>query len=199
VVHPHVYAVASGFGLRVIPAGSPCTFTLRADTLEVGYDDLRAHVPAAATPGDLLAPSGAHVADIVAGPCFDAWWIETSRYRIPLPLGWSAIATGALNPSAFDLVGPGDALVFVQTPSQVPPIERMIAPGQQVAGRGSDARSAWVELHYEHAGATWVQRHEVVRVGDADLVVAAQATEAVFEATRGTLLYLVASVTVSED
>ncbi len=198
MVHPHVYAVASGFGLRVIPAGSPCTFTLRAEGLDVGYDDLRAHVPAAARHGDLLAPSGACVADIVAGPRFDAWWIETSRYRIPLPLGWSAIATGELSPSVFDLVGPGDALVFVQTPSQVPAIERMIAPGQQVARRGSDAQSAWVELHYEHAGATWVQRHDVVRVGETDLVVTAQATDAVFEATRGTLLHLVASVTTSD-
>lgn len=198
MVHSHVYAVVSGFGVRVIPAGSPCTFTLRAEGLDVGYDDLRAHVPATATPSDLRAPSGTRVADIVAGPGFGAWWIETSRYRVPLPLGWSAIATGALSPSVFDLVGPGDALVFVQTPSQVLAIERMIAPGQQVARRGSDAHSAWVELHYEHAGATWVQRHDVVRVGDADLVVTAQATDAVFEATRGTVLHLVASVTMSE-
>jgi hypothetical protein len=44
----------------------------------------------------------------------------------------------------FDLIGPDGALMFVQTPNSAPNPDRLVAPGQRIYARGSDARSYWV-------------------------------------------------------
>jgi hypothetical protein len=86
-----------------------------------------------------------------------------------------AEASGKLGESAlFHLFGPGDSLIFLQTPQHVPPLDRLVAPGQSVSNRGTTARSQWIDLRYAHAGRQWAQRHDVFERGDMTFVMTAQ-------------------------
>jgi hypothetical protein len=129
----------------------------------------------------------ADVLVVVEGPHLEAWWLETTAYRVPLPGGWRAIAgDDPSQPSIFDLVGPGDSLMFVQTPRNPPDPERLCGPGQRIRASGSDARSAWVELRYSLEGRNWAQRHDIVRLGRLTCALTVQSPESCFEAIAST-------------
>lgn len=188
----HVYAVASGFGLRVIPLAPPYAFTLGPDPAQL---DVERNTAA----GDLFArltptgggytsktaedvPSLYDVVDVTAGPPFDRWWIETTAYRVPLPSEWQAVAGGAVDPCVFDLVGPDGALMFVQVGNTIPAPDALVGPGQLIVNGGRDARSSWVELRYQHEGEEWAQRHDIVEAGRRCLLLTIQARFAAFAA-----------------
>jgi len=184
--HTHVYTVASGFGLRVVPGAAPYRFSLApvppAIDVEraVGERWLFARVVPDRKGGyrvelDEHTPSLADVLDVGAGPDREGWWAETSAYRIPLLEGWTLQAGGEPGaPSPFDLLGPNGTLLYLQAASRVPALAELAAPGQEVVASGEGPRSQWVEVQYVHGGEPWAQRHHLMRAGPGALVLTAQ-------------------------
>ncbi len=184
VAHAHILAVASGYGLRVIPKTAPYRFALGSDPdqLDAECEDQGNWYFARVTPDgggyrSQLSPNTAtlgDVADVVSGPAWPQWWLETSIYRLPLLPGWVASATGVPGELPFDILGPDQAVIFVQTPRTAPVMEQLVAPGQVVIERGTTARSEWIRVSYRHADAEWIQRHDVVRSGGLTCIVTLQ-------------------------
>jgi hypothetical protein len=181
----HVFTVASGFGLRVIPAATPYELATgpSPEDLEIDRWAGDRHLFARVTPmtGSYSSRLGDgtgsldDIAEIEAGPAFTEWWLETSVYRVPLVHGWRAIVEDAPDqPSMFDLIGPADALIYVQTPRRIPVPSAMVAPGQRLHRQGTGARSAWAELRYDHEEREWAQRHDIVELEGVTCVVTAQ-------------------------
>jgi hypothetical protein len=181
----HILTAASGFGLRVVPKAAPYRYTLGPSPSEVDVetqvDDSWLFARVVAADGGYRSqlgpttPTLAAVADVENGPAFDEWWLETSVYRVPMIDHWTAASTDG--PCAFDLLGPDDSLIFVQTPRRLPPLAEIRASGQELDCSGSDSRSEWVQLRYLVDGAPWSQRHHVVRLGAVVAVISAQAPQ----------------------
>ena len=179
----HVWVAASGFGLRVIPKSAPYHYLLSPSTpahLDVERYDGRRWLFARVVPHEggytsKLAEGTAALADVldvVAGPEWDRWWLETSLYRLPLPVDWMASAEV---PGVLDLMGSDDALVFIRTPDHPPALSELRSAEQQVVSTGRDALSEWVELEYIHEGAEWRQRNQLRRLDGMHILVTAQA------------------------
>lgn len=192
----HVFTVASGFGLRIVPVAAPYELASGPERHQLDVErrvgDTHLFARVTATDGGYTSQLGAgtgslhDVVDIETGPAFTAWWLETSVYRIPLPNGWRAIADGVPDaPSRFDLVGPGGALIYVQTPKRIPASTAMVAPGQVLHDEGRDARSRWVDVRYRHDQHEWAQRHDVVELEGVTCVVTTQCPVAVVASVAG--------------
>jgi hypothetical protein len=74
----HVYVVISGFQRRIIPSAAPYRVTrdrerIRLDVELAGSWRSAVYEPAEETSDD--------VADVVAGPDWNDWWLETTRYE----------------------------------------------------------------------------------------------------------------------
>jgi hypothetical protein len=208
VTEPHVYTVASGFGLRVVPVAAPYYFARGPVPQEldigrrVGVKELFARLTPDHGGYTSKVAEGtralADVVDVVRGPAFDCWWLETTLYRIPLPEGWQAVVEGdPKQPSVFDLWGPDGALIFVQTPRILPAPDRLCLPGQRVHARGDNAKSSWVELRYARDGGAWVQRHDVVQ--GLRLVVTVQVRAESFAAVASTHEAIVSAIAPTPD
>jgi len=186
----HVLAVISGWSLRVIPR-APFRAVRGASPREllVEHASLSARITADGAGGFRSEPDGdalGQVVDVERGPVAGAWMVETHAFRAALPDGFALHSAPPGSPSPFDLVGPASSLIYVQSPSRMPPIEAMCGPGQRVSGRGD----TWIELEYGHDGVRWWQRHEVV----GRLVFTAQATVESREAASDALKRFVASL-----
>jgi len=196
VTDSHVYTVASGFGLRVIPVAAPYELAIGPQPGQLDIDRWAGdtHLFARITPMDggysseLAEGTGSlhDVVDIETGPAFTSWWLETSVYRLPLPPGWRAITEGAPDsPSMFDLIGPNDAVIYVQTPRRIPAPSAMVAPGQRLHDEGTTERSRWVEVRYHHEHREWAQRHDVVALDGVTCVVTSQCPVSALESIIG--------------
>ena len=190
----HVFAVASGFGLRIIPIAPPYEFALGPETNQLDISRQTPHgrrfarlTPDAGGYSSEIAhgtPSLADVVEVVRGPAHDSWWIDTSVYRILLPPDWKVNVSGdPTAPTVFDLFGAGDAMMFVQSPQSVPDPDQLCAPGQRIHAQGSDAWSRWIELRYWNGESEWVQRHDILRVGRVACVLTLQAPVATVPTT----------------
>jgi hypothetical protein len=197
VMSGHVLVVASGFGKRIIPHRTPFQFDLDpAGSLRVVVDGGPPIIVGTDhTPADAQSPE----ADVVAGPEWPAWWLQTTPYRIPLPAGWTAHASGGMDPSAFDLVGAHDSLMFLQTPRRVPRIEQMVGPGQRLVERGSLTHGEYVIVEYTHQDCCFLQRHVVVPVGNSSVVMTLQCLASVFASVEGTQHFLADNVLQGEE
>lgn len=205
----HVYAVASGFGVRVIPACAPFRLTLQEASLDLV---LECQQPDGWRSASIAAKHGEHtfklgegtaslaeVADVEAGPDWDGWWIETSVYRIPLPVAWTLHASGEPNDVArFDLLGPAGSAIFIQTPRRMRSLTSLLGPGQEFRDTGQLDRAAWIEFDYSHEGAPWIQRHEMLHRGLTPFVVTLQAPADSLAARIDTLAHVVEGIEVSE-
>ena len=202
----HIYTVASGFGLRVVPVDAPYEFRLGPEPhdLDVERWDNGRRLIARITPGKgggyssnvgEDARSLDDVADIMAGPALDRWWLETSVYRVPLPKRWRAVAERAPQSAMFDLVGPDGSLIFIQTPRKVPDPSWLVAPGQQLHGHGRGERSRWIEVRYHHEAQAWAQRHDVVELDGVTCVVTAQCPVTSLSSIATTRQAVVAGIT----
>src|SRR5690349_14605381 len=100
----HVHVAVSGYGKRIVPAATPFEYARAED------DTLLA----TATWGDSPhtrrittdAPSDRGmddpIATVIDGPARREWWIDTGNvYSVPLPRGWTVIATGELSPAFY--------------------------------------------------------------------------------------------------
>src|SRR5262245_12822052 len=178
----HVFVVAAGFGKRVIPKVSPLQLSITpAGALSIaagGYES------AIVGPGHSVATAQAtarDVADITPGPSWRAWWLQTHPYRVPLPRSWTAHLSGRTDPSAFDLVGPRDSMMFIQTPRRLPALEQMVAPGQQCIDKGFlAAGNEWIMVRYAHDDVSHLQRHVKVSIGELVAIVTLQCREDCF-------------------
>jgi hypothetical protein len=130
------------------------------------------------------------VLDVLPGPQLNEWWLDTSVYRVPFPVGWTAVS--ATGPCLFDLVSSDGSVIFIQTPE----LSAMCAPGQRVVATGGDGVSDWIDLRYIHEGIEWHQRHRVRRCGTTNLVVTAQAPAEAMAGTAETQQELVRAVVV---
>ena len=199
----HVFTAITGFGVRLIPKAPPYRYRLGpGSSVEVersmGDAWRSARVdPTAASRSEEAKRDLADVLDIQTGPKWDRWWLDTSLFRVPLPAGW--VATSTDGPCPFDLLGPADSLIFVQTPRRLPPLDEMRAPEQSVVLTGSTSRSDWIEVRYTQNGVEWRQRHDVLRLPAMNLVVTGQATAADMPAIAKIQDELVAALVVSDD
>lgn len=186
----HVFVVASGFGKRIIPVAAPFTFQVDDDqTLTVRVARREAMVESDRSVVD-AASMAVDVADVTVGPGWPAWWLETTAYRIPLPLGWIADASGSGDPSVFDLVGPDDSMIYVQVPRRVPELDEMIARGQAFLERGTYGEAEWIAVRYSHEGEVYIQRHAVVRGEKVVAIITMQCRLAAMEIAASTHEYL---------
>jgi hypothetical protein len=186
MIDGHVLTVASGFGLRIIPARGPLRFRRAGSSRAL---DLECHHAsgwrfARITPdgGEFISQLGedtatlAEVATVEVGPTWEAWWIETTRYRVPLPAAWTVYSSGSRDePTLFDLLGPPDCAIFVRTPRRMPSLEALLGPGQRFRDTGQLNRAAWIEFDYTHDDRAWLQRHELFHRGMTPFVVTLQA------------------------
>jgi hypothetical protein len=179
----HVYVTVTGFAKRIIPIRSPVEFSITNGTgmrvVLTHTTPLAVRQVAPDTPVDHGAGADP-VADVVAGPELAEWWLDAGVYRIPLPVGWTAITTGEVTP-AFDLVQDPERSVFIQTAVRRP--ATLIAPGQRVVSHGMDDRSEWVEVSYRRDGVAWLQRHALLR-SPVPALITAQAPAAAFAEAR---------------
>jgi hypothetical protein len=198
----HVFTAVTGFGVRLIPKAPPYRYRLGPGSsvdVERSMGDAwrSARVdPTEGSRSEQATRDLADVLDIQTGPKWDRWWLDTSLFRVPLPAGWVAASTEG--PCPFDLLGPADALIFVQTPRRLPPIGEMRSPEQSVVQTGSTSRSDWIEVRYVLNGVEWRQRHDVLQVPGINLVVTGQATAGDMPATVKAQDELVAALVVSD-
>ena len=187
----HVFVVASGFGKRVIPTGAPVQFELGlAGALNVTIDDQSAIV----TPDQHPSDASSRIADVVEGPSWAGWWLQTTLYRVPLPAGWVAHASGSIEPSAFDLLGPGESLIFIQTPRHVPTIDQMVAPGQTILERSFIPRAELITLGYFDQEHDYRQHHAIVALGSLTAVVTLQGIAQCLPLVSATHRFLIDSI-----
>lgn len=183
----HVFVVASGFGMQVIPKAPPFQFSVDAEgSLVLTVEGSKPSIVRSDQSIWAAQAAALDVADIAVGPTWPTWWLQTSPYRVPLPQGWTAYASGGVAPSAFDLVGPQDSLIFVQTPRHVPPLDQLVALGQQLVDQGSMAAGDWVTVEYIHDGCSYLQRHIRVSVGKTVAIVTLQCHSEVFAVVEST-------------
>lgn len=77
-----------------------------------------------------------------------------------------------------------DVMVVVRGPAlpeDIPSIDGLVAPGQDIEAAHPEASPPWIELRYDYDDDTWRQRHYRVQVGPRVLLVTAQATEGAAE------------------
>jgi hypothetical protein len=181
----HVYVTVQGYSKRVIPASSPCEFSLDVDgsvrVVTTGRKPFGLRLVAVDAAPD-AAPGQDPTADIVSGPAEPEWWLDCRAYKVPLPPSWTAIASGGVMP-VFNLVDDHGRLVFIQTARNRPNLNQMVARGQTALGSGSSDNADWVEVSYMHEGSPWRQRHALMRT-NSPAMITAQAPEAVFAAAR---------------
>ncbi len=163
----------SGFGQRVTPARAPYRIVRvvgsRAIEVTCQHADGWRSVRLETIDDELVSCLGEHtvtlseVAEVAPGPSLDAWWVETSLYRLPLPESWTLHASGddSSDAAPFQLLGPPDCTVHVQTPRRMPSLHKLQAPGQTFRDTGQLDRAAWLEFEYTQHGRAWVQRYEL--------------------------------------
>ncbi|MCI0574280.1 MAG: hypothetical protein L0Y66_26410 [Myxococcaceae bacterium] len=128
-----------------------------------------------------LLPRFAADGSLMAGPDTPHWTLETSLFRCRWPEGLVLASTEEGAPAPFELLGPQGAVLFLQGPlgrEQLPALEEMVSPGQQVLGTGTLGEAPYVDVAYTHEGRAWRQRHVVLALGGTHvLVLTAQALE----------------------
>jgi len=171
----HLLAAVTGHGLRVLPL-DPCVVTRGpgARTLDIYREKRFVRILADGDGGfttrfDQHTKRLENIARVDAAPVGGDWKIETGRFRADFPGGFALRSVDVHSPAPFELVGPEDSLIFVQSPLEPPSIDQLAGPGQNVTNRGE----TWIELVYEHERAAWWRRHEIAR----DMVFTAQAPE----------------------
>lgn len=183
----HVFSVASGFGLRVIPK-SPFRFTISDEPseLDVEHQTNAGWLFARVVPDKLggykskiseITESLFEVVDVVSGPDFDHWHLETHLFAFELPYGFMAQSFGNPGDGPFDLLGPHESLIFSQIVRDLPPVRDLCAPNQTILSTGRSDSTTWAELSYAHQGITWFQRLEVFGRSELSVVFTAQAPE----------------------
>lgn len=118
---------------------------------------------------------------LLEGPPGDEWTVETTVFRCAWPQGLTLASTEPGAPSPFEFYGPEASVIFMQGPyarEQLPELEQMVAPGQNVLGIGSTGGAQYVDVAYEHDGVQWRQRHVVLALSKTHaMVLTAQAHE----------------------
>jgi hypothetical protein len=114
-------------------------------------------------PRILLGEGATKVEEVIQvseGPNSNQWVIETPAFHATWPEGLD-LRSPLASKTRFDLLGPDDAIMFVQGP--VPNrniLDEMAADGQTEVGRGkTPSGQEWIELGYEFGGVEWRQRH----------------------------------------
>ena len=172
----HVFARISGYHLTILPL-APFEYRQSAD------DDhllVLSHTTSPTTKQVILqadddgysvelAPDTASLDEVAAltpSAYAGAWLIETSMFAVSWPRDFAFVSpVDDGNPSVFDLIGPDNALIYVQGPfvtTRLPALTDMAAPGQTITGIGTVSERQWVELAYEHERVPWFQRHYVI-------------------------------------
>jgi hypothetical protein len=185
----HIFVVVSGFGKRVIPKAAPYQLSL---------DDSGSLVVALGGETSVIRAdqrsTDAAVADVIAGPDWPAWWLQTTPYRVPLQPGWTAHASGEASPVVFDLVGPRESVMYIQLPRRAPALDQLVAAGQELVDRGAMTAGEWLTARYTHDGLPYLQRHVRVPVGQATAFVTLQCREQDFAAIEAAQRHLVEAI-----
>jgi len=186
----HVFARITGFGLIVVPVWpsrvdlvttDPAALRISAASGIDGQPRLAAVVRGGETAVADLGEgveSLAQLAEVTRGPDSREWRIETPVYSIGWPEGFAVEPPADTGGSLFDLHGADGMLIWLQGPfdrRDLPPVNELAAPGQQLTGVHSGTDLEAVELAYEHDGEDWNQRHYLIPFAEQVLVVTAQA------------------------
>jgi hypothetical protein len=164
--------------------------------------------------GVVLGPDTAAASDVlstVEETEFEPGWsIVTPKFRCVWPKGTSVWSTPNEIGWDFELTlgeDPGDAMTYVQGP--LPPAEclsldAMIGEGMRAGARekmpGRAGEGEWLELHYERDGVAWIQRRNIMPLGDdAVALVTAQAPEPAAEAAFAVAAEVAKSIALRGD
>lgn len=194
----HIYVAASGFGVRVIPRDAPYRFMIDPES---GWLLVSTQIGDEWVSGSCDTTSGhssqamTEAFDVVAGPGWKEWWLETGPYRLPLPDAWTAYASGEVDPVPFDLVSSSGAMIFVQTPRSFPRASDLVAPGQTLERTWEDAEGEWLDVSYLHEGSTWLHRHCLRRWSNLAAVITGQAESYALEEMKACHTQIVRTIT----
>lgn len=183
----HVYARLSGYGLVLVPY-APYSFTLLADGRSVAVTHAAPEgtrsariTPGKASPTLHLEPGTSSLDEVVTLSAEGQpahWRIETQVFTCDWPRGF---ALHSAESGPFDLLGPDESLIYLQgpyPPARVPPMNKLVIPGQTLVGQGEGPGFRWVEVAYTHEGRRWHKRYAFAAwVQDHVLVVTGQALE----------------------
>ncbi|WP_435008832.1 hypothetical protein P12x_000081 [Tundrisphaera lichenicola] len=199
----HIFARVSGFGWTLVP-DVPFRFERVADRARAirairstPEGDRAALVDFTADAPEIRLDAGtgdlAEVFELLPGPGFDHWRIETSLYSARWPDGFALTSSPDPLP-VFDLHGPDGSLLYIQGPTprrRILPITSLAQPGQVIRGRGAfsglgdlfrrlSGPPGWskADLDYEFEGVPWRQAYRVVPYDQVHaLLVTSQAPE----------------------
>lgn len=140
------------------------------------------------------------VLDIDVGPDIDAWRLETTVFTCVWPHGYAVCSNNFPDdPGPFDLRGPNNELIYIQSPRELPALEAMRTPTQKITHIERRGESGWIELEYTHDGAPWCQRHEIVALPNRRLVVTMQTPRRCQERATTAAVEIAGSLTLSEN
>jgi|688.fasta_scaffold266391_3 hypothetical protein len=182
----HVYTRVAGFRLTVIPRAP---FRIQRDDAALNAIDVEYQAPGGPLFARLVPKDGGYtskidqstrslydVLDIENGPDLDDWRLETSVFTCAWPHGYAVCSNNFPNdPGPFDLIGPNNEMIYIQTPRQLPALKEMRAPNQKVKHIEHRGESGWIELEYTNDGEPWCQRHEIAALSNRRMVVTMQA------------------------
>jgi hypothetical protein len=107
------------------------------------------------------AAKAEEVIQVAEGPGANQWVIETPAFHALWPEGLD-LRYPLASKTRFDLLGPDDAIIFVQgpLPNHRNLLDEMTADGQTEIGRGrTPSGHEWIELGYAFEEDQWRQRH----------------------------------------
>ena len=117
---------------------------------------------------DGIPRSVIRVADVAPHAAQGEWHLETSVFLAPWPQGFAVVSTeDAASPAGFDLVGPENAVIYIQGPyaaQRLSNLEALATAGERIFSSGSFENRRWIRLRYEHNGEPWEHAYFAVPV-----------------------------------
>jgi hypothetical protein len=199
----HVYVRLNGWGLKILPTGDfDASWDEAARNLDIKRCDgkfARIHPDDGGYVSQVNAQTTQdvhEVADIFFGEAGPHWWLETSLCRFVWPAGYRIACRAAeIQVTPLDLLGPGGECIFIQHPRAMPPLEKMVGPGQEILDQDDATRA--VLLGYLLEGEEWRQRHTVVTVGSRELAITGQAPGRAFAGVERVMREIASTIEVT--
>ena len=174
-MHDHVFVRLNGYGATMLPHG-PFRISRASDhdsLLMIRVVSRERSVDF----GSGVPQSIPTIADIAGDGMRGFWHLETSVFIAPWPDGFTLVSSdNTSSAGGFDLIGPGDSLLYVQGPfvrDRITALEALAAPGERVIANGE----RWIRFAYERDDEQWQHAYFVVPVGEHVLLVTGQARE----------------------
>ena len=206
----HVYARLAGFRLTVIP---DAPFQIKRVDTASNAIDVEYLAPGGTLFARVIPQDGGYISkigqytqslydvlDIDVGPDIDEWRLETTVFTCDWPHGYAVCSNNFPNdPGPFDLLGPNNEMIYIQSPCKMPALEAMRTPNQKITHIERRGEFGWIEMEYTHGGEPWCQRHEIVALQNRQMVVTMQAPRRFKKRTATAAVKIAGSLVLSEN